>query len=105
MEVTYKKIIDTKIGDRIVFLLVNYDYIDGNDYLAKLFQKEYGFAIGDKIDGIWYSLLRISLGSSVYELLWHEDTGNELYCVNQTEEEVKMLQQRLEKILGILNKA
>ena len=55
--------------------------------------------------GGWYSFLRISLGSSVYELLWHEDTGNELYCVNQTEEEVKMLQQRLEKILVILNKA
>lgn len=103
MEVTYRRWIHTDRDNRVEFLLINYDYIDGNDYLAKLFQEEYGFIVEDKVDGIWYTIHRIRRGSSIYELLWHEDTGNELYCVNQTEEEVEMLQQRLEKILGILN--
>ena len=43
------------------------------------------------------------MSNSKYELLWHEETGNEIYCLNQTEEENKILQQRLEKILCILN--
>lgn len=35
MEVTYKKHINTEKDSRVEFLLINYDYIDGNDYLAK----------------------------------------------------------------------
>ena len=42
MEVTYKKSINTKKDNRIEFLLINYDYIDGNEYLVELFFKEYG---------------------------------------------------------------
>lgn len=83
--------------------LINYDYIDGNDYLARLFQEEYGFIVDDKIDGWWYSIIRIHLKRSTYELLWHEDTGNELYSLNQTEKENEMLQQRLEGVLSVLN--
>ena len=103
MKVTYKKSINTEKGNRIEFLLINYDYIDGNDYLAKLFFEEYGFTVKKKIDGLWYNIIRICLDNSIYELLWHEDTGNELYSLNQTKEENEMLQQRLEKILCILN--
>lgn len=103
MEVTYNKNIDADKGNRIEFLLINYDYIDGNDYLAKLFCEEYGFIVEEKIDGIWYRIIRIRLGNSVYELLWHEDFGNEIYCLIQSEKENKLLQQRLEKILCILN--
>lgn len=43
------------------------------------------------------------LNSSIYELLWHEDTGNEIYSINRTEEDNRILQQRLEEILSILN--
>lgn len=103
MKVTYKKSINTEKDNRMEFLLINYDYIDGNDYLAKLFSKMYGFIVEEKIDGLWYNIIRIRAGNSIYELLWHEDTGNELYCLNQTEEENEILQQRLEKILCILN--
>ena len=103
MEVTYKKSINTKKDNRIEFLLINYDYIDGNEYLVELFFKEHGCIVEDKIDGLWYKIIRIRLSNSKYELLWHEETGNEIYCLNQTEEENKILQQRLEKILCILN--
>ena len=103
MAVTYQKSIDAKNGNSIRFLLVNFDYIDGNEYLVKLFVEEYGFIVQEKIDGLWYHIIRVSLGSTIYELLWHEDTGNEIYCINQTEKGNEMLQQRLEKILCILN--
>lgn len=103
MRIEYKKHINTEKDNRVEYLLINYDYIDGNDYLAKLFSEEYGFVVERKIDGLWYSIIRIYLGASIYELLWHEDTGNEIYCLNQTEEENDMLQKRLEKVLSILN--
>ncbi len=103
MEVTYKKYINTEKDNRVEFLLINYDYIDGSDCLARLFFEEYGFIVEKKIDGWWYSIIRIHLENSTYELLWHEDTGNEIYCLNQTEEENEMLQRRLEGVLYILN--
>ncbi len=103
MAVTYQKSIDAKNGNSIRFLLINFDYIDGNEYLVKLFVEEYGFIVQEKIDGLWYHIICVSLGSTIYELLWHEDTGNEIYCINQTEKGNEMLQQRLEKILCILN--
>jgi len=103
MEIAYKKHINTEKDDRVEFLLINYDYIDGNDYIARLFQEEYGFIVDDKIDGWWYSIIRIHLSSSTYEMVWHEDTGNEIYSLCQTKEENEILQQRLEKVLDILN--
>lgn len=103
MEITYKKHINTEKDNRVEFLLINYDYIDGNDYLARLFFEEYGFIIEDKIDGWWYSIIRIHLKRSTYELLWHEDIGNEIYSLNQTKKENEMLQQRLEGVLPVLN--
>ena len=79
------KSIDAENGNSIRFLLINFDYIDGNEYLVKLFVEEYGFIVQEKIDGLWYHIIRVSLGSTIYELLWHEDTGNEIYCIDQTE--------------------
>ncbi len=103
MEVVYKKYINTEKDNRIEYLLINYDYIDGNDYLARLFFEEYGFIVDKKIDGWWYSIINIHLEETTYVLLWHEDTGNEIFSLNQTEEENELLQQRLKKVLTILN--
>lgn len=83
MKIKYNKYIN-KPYNRMEFWLINWDYIDGNDYLAKLFSEEYGFVAEKKIDGWWYSIIRI-------------------YCLNQTEEENNILQYRLERILDILN--
>lgn len=103
MEIICKKYINVEKDNRVEFLLVNYDYFDGNDYIARLFIEKYNFVIKNKIDGWWYSIIRISNGCSEYELLWHEDTGNEIYSLNQTKEENEMLLHRLEKVLYILN--
>lgn len=103
MKVTYKRHVNIEKCNRVEFLLINYDYIDGNDYLAKLFNEEYGFSVGEKIDGWWYSIIRIQLDASIYELVWHEDTGNEIYSLSQTQKENDILQERLTKVLLILN--
>ena len=103
MSIRAVKHVNKDENNRIEFLLVDWDYIDGSDYIAKLFSEEYGFAVGKKFDGIWYSIICIHLGICEYELLWHEDIGNEIYCLNQTEEENDLLQHRLERILDILN--
>lgn len=103
MRVTYTKSINKEKGDRVEFLLINFDYIDGIDYLARLFSEEFGFDIAETIDGIWFRVLRIGLNGCEYELLWHEDTGNEIYCINETDKEDILLEQRLNRILEILN--
>ena len=103
MEITYRQHINTDKDNRVEFLLVNYDYIDGNEYLAKLFEEEYGFVVDDKIDGWWYNIIRIHLRKTTYELVWHEDTGNEIYSLCQSKEEIQNLQKRLDKVLAILN--
>lgn len=69
MEITYKKHINTEKDNRVEFVLINHNYIDGNEYLAKLFLEEFGFIVDKKIDGWWYSIIRIHLYSSTYELL------------------------------------
>lgn len=102
MEIGYSKYTN-EAHNRLEFWLINWDYIDGNDYIAKLFSKEYGFVVGEKFDGIWYGIIRIHLGKCEYELLWHEDTGNAIYSLNQTEKENDLLQKRLERVLDILN--
>lgn len=61
-KVIYKKYIDVEKDNRVGFLLVNYEYINGNDYLVRLFMKEYGFVIKNKIDGWWYIIIHISNG-------------------------------------------
>ena len=47
-------------------------------------------------DDIYKSIIQSSqsLRASVNKLLWHEDTGNETYCLNQTEKENEMLKRR-----------
>lgn len=90
-------------NNRVEYLFANFDCFDGNDYIAKLFSEEYGFTVEEKIDGWWYSIVRINLQGCEYELLWHEDTGNAIYCSNQKGKENDILQQRLKRIVYILN--
>ena len=44
MQVTYKKHINVDNNNRVEFLLINWDYVDGGDYLAKIFCKEFGMS-------------------------------------------------------------
>ncbi len=103
MEVSYNRYVDIDKDNRVEFLLVNFDYIDGSDYLAKLFCEQYRMQAEDKLDGIWFSMIRLYSDDDIYELLWHEDTGNSVYSINQDESSVDKLEVRLNHILDELN--
>ena len=103
MVVSYVKTYD-KEKKRVEYLLINFDYYDGNEYLAKVFYEEYGFRICDKYDGIWFEIIHIGLDDCIYEMMWHEDVGNSIYCINQSENENALLEKRLKKVINIVNK-
>lgn len=103
MIVTYKKTTNEKKNNRIEFWINNYDYEDGNDYLAKLFCKEFGMKSEEKVDYIYFSVIKLHINNISYELLWHEDMGNVIYSTEQDVNTLNVLEERLKIILGILN--
>lgn len=103
MEVTYKKHINANKENRTEFLFVNWDYEDGSDYLAKIFCREFGMSAEEKVDYIYFSVIKLHLDKITYELLWHEDFGNMIYSIEQEGKIVDILEQRLKVVLSILN--
>ena len=101
--VMYKKVINENKENRAEFLLINFDYEDGNDYLAKIFNKEFNMKVEEKKDYIWFSIIKLCKKNTCYELLWHEDIGNIIYSVEQDEDTVNELELRLQKVLDVLN--
>ena len=101
--VIYKKVINENKENRTEFLLINFDYEDGNDYLAKIFNKEFNMRVEEKKDYIWFSIIKLCEKNTCYELLWHEDIGNIIYSLEQDEDTVNELELRLEKVLDVLN--
>ena len=101
--VIYKKVINENKENRTEFLLINFDYEDGNDYLAKIFNKEFNMKVEEKKDYIWFSIIKLCKKNTCYELLWHEDIGNIIYSLEQDEDTVNDLELRLQKVLDVLN--
>ena len=101
--VMYKKVINENKENRTEFLLINFDYEDGNDYLAKIFNKEFNMRVEEKKDYIWFSIIKLCEKNTCYELLWHEDIGNIIYSFEQDEDTVNELELRLQKVLDVLN--
>ncbi|ATV56944.1 AraC family transcriptional regulator [Fusobacterium pseudoperiodonticum] len=101
--VMYKKVINENKENRTEFLLINFDYEDGNDYLAKIFNKEFNMRVEEKKDYIWFSIIKLCEKNTCYELLWHEDIGNIIYSVEQDEDTVNELELRLQKVLDVVN--
>ena len=101
--VMYKKVINENKENRTEFLLINFDYEDGNDYLAKIFNKEFNMKVEEKKDYIWFSIIKLCKKNTCYELLWHEDIGNIIYSLEQDEDTVNELELRLQKVLDIVN--
>ena len=101
--VIYKKVINENKENRTEFLLINFDYEDGNDYLAKIFNKEFNMRVEEKKDYIWFSVIKLCKKNTCYELLWHEDIGNIIYSVEQDEDTVNELELRLQKVLDVVN--
>ena len=101
--VIYKKVINENKENRTEFLLINFDYEDGNDYLAKIFNKEFNMKVEEKKDYIWFSIIKLCKKNTCYELLWHEDIGNIIYSLKQDEDTVNELELRLQKVLDVVN--
>ena len=101
--VIYKKVINENKENRTEFLLINFDYEDGNDYLAKIFNKEFNMRVEEKKDYIWFSIIKLCEKITCYELLWHEDIGNIIYSLEQDEDTVNELELRLQKVLDVVN--
>lgn len=103
MGIRVVKHINRDENNRIEYLFVNFDYFDGNDLVAKLFVQEFQMLSDEKIDGVYYSIIRLQKNSTEYDLIWHEDVGNYIYSVKQDENSILKLEQRLEVIIGKLN--
>ena len=101
--VMYKKVINENKENRTEFLLINFDYEDGNDYLAKIFNKEFNMRVEEKKDYIWFNIIKLCEKNTCYELLWHEDIGNIIYSFEQDEDTVNELELRLQKVLDVVN--
>ena len=101
--VIYKKVINENKENRTEFWLINFDYEDGNDYLAKIFNKEFNMKVEEKKDYIWFSIITLCKKNTCYALLWHEDIGNIIYSLEQDEDTVNELELRLQKVLDVLN--
>ena len=57
----------------------------------------------EKIDGMYYSIIKLHKDSTEYDLIWHEDVGNYIFSLKQDEASIAELENRLELIVSKLN--
>ena len=103
MSIRVVKHVNKEENYRVEFLFVNFDYFDGNNLVAKLFGQEFQMLSEEKVDGMFYSIIKLHKDSTEYDLIWHEDVGNYIFSVKQDEKSVLELGQRLEVIVDKLN--
>lgn len=103
MSIQVVKHINKDANNRIEYLLVNFDFFDGNDLVAKIFCEEYQMLSDEKIDGMYYSIIKLHEDSTEYDLIWHEDVGNYIFSLKQDETSTIELEQRLEFVVSKLN--
>lgn len=103
MSIQVVKHINKAQNNRVEYLFVNFDYFDGNDLVAKLFCQEYQMISDEKIDGMYYSIIKLYENSIEYDLIWHEDVGNYIFSLQQDETSINELEQKLKVIVSKLN--
>lgn len=103
MSIQVVKHINKDENNRVEYLFVNFDFFDGNDLVAKIFCEEYQMLSDEKIDGMYYSIIKLHKGSTEYDLMWHEDVGNYIFSLKQDETSTIELEQRLEFVISKLN--
>lgn len=103
MSIQVVKHINKDENYRIEYLFVNFDFFDGNDFVAKILCEEYQMLSDEKIDGMYYSIIKLHKGSTEYDLIWHEDVGNYIFSLKQDEASTIELEQRLEFVVNKLN--
>lgn len=57
----------------------------------------------EKIDGMYYSIIKLHKDSTEYDLIWHEDVGNYIFSLKQDETSTIELEQRLEFVVSKIN--
>lgn len=97
------KYINKDANNRVEYLFIHFDFFDGNDLIAKLLGQEYQMSLTKKIDGIWYSIIKVKDRAAEYELVWHEDVGNYIFSLKQDEKSLSELERRLAVIVRKLN--
>lgn len=103
MSIHVVKHVNKEENNRIEYLFVNFDFFDGNDLVAKIFCEEYQMLSDEKIDGMYYSIIKLHKDSTEYDLIWHEDVGNYIFSSKQDEASIIELEHRLEFIVSKLN--
>ena len=104
MSVDIIKHINSHNENRIEYLLVNFDYFDGNDMIAEFFISEYQMFIKEKVEGIHYTIIVLANDSTEYNFIWHEDVGNYIYSSKQDKASILELEKKLNSAVENLNK-
>lgn len=104
MNIQIIKHINIEEDNRIEFLLLNYDYIDGNDIILRFFEEEFEMEMSEKIEGIFSNITKVRNNADEYNLVWHEDVGNYVFSTKQDEKSITDLEKRLELIVDKLNR-
>ena len=103
MSIQVVKHINKDENNRIEYLLINFDFFDGNDLVAKIFCEEYQMLSDEKINGMYYSIIKLHKDSTEYDLIWHEDVGNYIFSLKQDETSTIELEQRFEFVVSKVN--
>ena len=85
------------------FWLNDFDFIDGNKYVAEVLAQDYGMRVTEEIDGFWYTITRMRDDACEYNLVWHEDIGNYIYSTEQDEQTLQELEARVHAVAEKLN--
>ena len=59
MSIQAVKHVNKEESNRIEYLFVNFDFFDGNDLVAKIFCEEYQLVSDEKIDAMYYSMIKL----------------------------------------------
>ena len=101
-QIGYVKHINEDKANRIEFLLTNFDYFDGIDYLAKLFCEKYQMRADKKVEGIFFDFITLHANDAEYILLWHEDIGILIYS-NHDNYNITQLETQLSAVIQEIN--
>ena len=82
---------------------INADENNRIEYLFVNFEKEYQMISDEKVDGVFYSIIKLHKNHEEYDLIWHEDVGNYIFSAKQDKDTILVLEQRLKVIVDKLN--
>ena len=101
-QIGYVKHVNEDKANRIEFLLTNFDYFDGIDYLAKLFCEKYQMRADKKVEGIFFDFITLHANDAEYILMWHEDIGILIYS-NHDNYNITQLETQLSAVIQEIN--